>query len=194
MVSDSELVNRLWDVLQTSDLNTTTARSVRRTLESEFDIDLSDRKPFFRDQIDSFLDTCVQRTHNNAVIVEEEDEEAIHEEASETLKLKDNKSVSEEEEESNGQRRKKRRLVLTLADDPIASLIDTAFMGRLGMMGSEKTTMGKVLSEALAYSFVDRLNPTCIQNVALEYIRRKSHVSDTAEGVEEGKSGKDLIP
>ncbi|THF94583.1 hypothetical protein TEA_002931 [Camellia sinensis var. sinensis] len=109
MVSDSELVNRLWDVLQTSDLNTTTARSVRRTLESEFDIDLSDRKPFFRDQIDSFLETCVQRTHNNAVIVEEEDEEAIHEEASETLKLKDNKSVSEEEEESNGQRRKKRR-------------------------------------------------------------------------------------
>ncbi|CAL5422261.1 unnamed protein product [Camellia sinensis] len=110
MVSDSELVNWLWDVLQTSDLNTTTASSVRRTLESEFDIDLSDRKPFFRDQIDSFLETCVQKTHNNAVIVEEEDEEAIHEEASETLKLKDNKSESEEEEESNGQRRKKRRL------------------------------------------------------------------------------------
>ncbi|XP_028123149.1 uncharacterized protein LOC114320233 isoform X3 [Camellia sinensis] len=129
MVSDSELVNRLWDVLQTSDLNTTTARSVRRTLESEFDIDLSDRKPFFRDQIDSFLETCVQRTHNNAVIVEEEDEEAIHEEASETLKLKDNKSVSEEEEESNGQRRKKRR------ND-----------------GLRKDYNG----QALAYSFVDR--------------------------------------
>ncbi|CAL5343310.1 unnamed protein product [Camellia sinensis] len=32
-------------------------------------------------------------------------------------------------------------------------------------------------------------NPTCMQNVALEYIRRKSHVSDTAEGVQEGKSG-----
>ncbi|THG01426.1 hypothetical protein TEA_023614 [Camellia sinensis var. sinensis] len=81
-----------------------------------------------------------------------------------------------------------------------------------GMMGSGKTTVSKVFSEALAYSFVDsnkassfitqfRLvipfipnmgctkNPTCIQNVALEYIRRKSHVSDTIEGVEEGKSG-----
>ncbi|CAL5350860.1 unnamed protein product [Camellia sinensis] len=173
MVSDSELVNRLWDVLQTSDLNTTTVSSVRRTLESEFDIDLSDRKPFFRDQIDSFLETCVQRTHNNAVIVEEEDEEAIHEEASETLKLKDNKSESEEEEESNGQRRKKRSMeirriyiwilkleilqiafpaVLTLAADPIASLIDTTFIGHLGNDGLRKDYNG----QALAYSFVDR--------------------------------------
>ncbi|XP_028102047.1 upstream activation factor subunit spp27-like isoform X4 [Camellia sinensis] len=110
MVSDSELVNRLWDVLQTSDLNTTTAGSVRRTLESEFGVDLSDRKAFIRDQIDSFLETRVQRTHNNAVAVEEEEEEeeAIHEEASETLKLEDNKSESEEEVESDGQRSKKR--------------------------------------------------------------------------------------
>ncbi|KAL7236664.1 hypothetical protein ACSBR1_019879 [Camellia fascicularis] len=113
MVSDSELVNRLWDVLQTSDLNTTTAGSVRRTLESEFGVDLSDRKAFIRDQIDSFLETRVQRTHNNAVAVEEEEEEeeeeeAIHEEASETLKLEDNKSESEEEVESDGHRSKKR--------------------------------------------------------------------------------------
>ncbi|KAF5946724.1 hypothetical protein HYC85_016952 [Camellia sinensis] len=89
MDSDSKLVNRLWDVLQTSDLNTTTARSVRRTLESEFGVDL---------------------THNNAVTVEEkEDEEAIHDEGSETLKLEGNKSESEEEEESDGHRSKKRR-------------------------------------------------------------------------------------
>ncbi|CAL5366706.1 unnamed protein product [Camellia sinensis] len=75
MVSNSELVNWFWDALQTFDLNTTTADSIRRTLESDFGVDLSDRKAFIRDQINSFLETRVQRTHNNAVTVKEKKDE-----------------------------------------------------------------------------------------------------------------------
>ncbi|KAI7996422.1 hypothetical protein LOK49_LG10G01535 [Camellia lanceoleosa] len=138
----------------TFDLNTTTTGSVQCTLGSEFGVNLSDHKAFIRDQIDSFLETCVQRTHNNAVTVEEEeDEEAIHEEASETLKLEDNKSKSEEEEESDGQRSKKRREI-TLGTCCKFLNCKRTFLS--GMMGSRKTAVGKVLSEALAYSFVDR--------------------------------------
>lgn len=55
MVSDSELVNRLREILSTSDLNTTTAGAVRRQLEQDFGIDLSDRKKFISQQIDQIL-------------------------------------------------------------------------------------------------------------------------------------------
>ncbi|KAI7998418.1 hypothetical protein LOK49_LG10G01549 [Camellia lanceoleosa] len=161
--------------METFGLNTTTAGSVRCTLGSEFGVNLSDRKAFIRDQIDSFLETCVQRTHNNAVTVEEEDDEkAIHEEASETLKLEDNKSKSEEEEESDGHRSKKRRSAINRSrvlnifailggsvvefrkSEEVASYLNGCCTFLVGMMGSRKTTVGKVLSEALAYSFVDR--------------------------------------
>ncbi|XP_044507423.1 upstream activation factor subunit spp27-like isoform X3 [Mangifera indica] len=57
MVSDSDLVNRLREILGSSDLDTATAASVRRQLEEEFKVDLSDRKNFIRDQIDSYLQT-----------------------------------------------------------------------------------------------------------------------------------------
>ncbi|KAM7264616.1 hypothetical protein ACFE04_002299 [Oxalis oulophora] len=52
MVSDSELIERLQSILRVSDLNTTTTGSVRRMLEQHFNIDLTDKKQFIRDQIE----------------------------------------------------------------------------------------------------------------------------------------------
>ncbi|PPD81979.1 hypothetical protein GOBAR_DD21107 [Gossypium barbadense] len=46
MVSDSDLVARLREILRDSDLDTATAGSVRKQLEKDFGIDLSDRKSF----------------------------------------------------------------------------------------------------------------------------------------------------
>ncbi|CAL5411426.1 unnamed protein product [Camellia sinensis] len=63
--------------------------------------------------------------------------------------------------------------------EKVASYLNGCCIFLVGMMGSGKTTVSK--------------NPTCIQNVALEYIRRKSHVSDTIEGVEEGKFEKEVV-
>lgn len=57
MVSGSDLVKRLREILGRSDLDTATAASVRRQLQEEFKVDLPDRKSFMRDQIDICLHT-----------------------------------------------------------------------------------------------------------------------------------------
>ncbi|KAL3525724.1 hypothetical protein ACH5RR_014096 [Cinchona calisaya] len=60
MVTETELVGRLREFLRTSDLNTTTTAIVRRKLEEDFGIDLSDRKAFIGEQVDIYLQTQVQ--------------------------------------------------------------------------------------------------------------------------------------
>ncbi|KAM6564409.1 hypothetical protein CsatB_024407 [Cannabis sativa] len=55
MVSESELIDRLQDFLRNSDLNTTTTAIVRRKLQEDFGVDLSDKKAFIREQVDLFL-------------------------------------------------------------------------------------------------------------------------------------------
>ncbi|XP_051140191.1 upstream activation factor subunit spp27-like [Andrographis paniculata] len=55
MASDSQLIERLREFLSTSDLNKTTTAIVRRQLEEDFGIDLSDRKAFIREQVDVYL-------------------------------------------------------------------------------------------------------------------------------------------
>ncbi|XP_071915740.1 uncharacterized protein [Coffea arabica] len=60
MVTETELVDRLREFLSTSDLNTTTTAIVRRKLEEDFGIDLSDRKAFIREQVDIYLQTQFQ--------------------------------------------------------------------------------------------------------------------------------------
>ncbi|KAM1002759.1 hypothetical protein FF1_003140 [Malus domestica] len=108
MVSDSGLLTRLREILGTSDLDTATAGSVRRQLEADFGVDLSDRKKFIRDQIDIYLETQT----------EPQDEEAEQEvgEASENAKQNDHvKEEDEEEEEEEGEekgsKRKRRKTV-----------------------------------------------------------------------------------
>ncbi|KAK2967535.1 hypothetical protein RJ640_030406 [Escallonia rubra] len=61
MASDSELVGRLREFLSTSDLNTTTTAIVRRKLEEEFQIDLSDKKAFIREQVDLYLESQLDK-------------------------------------------------------------------------------------------------------------------------------------
>ncbi|XP_019462319.1 PREDICTED: ycf3-interacting protein 1, chloroplastic [Lupinus angustifolius] len=79
MVSESELIGRLREFLRSSDLNTTTTTTVRRQLESDFGIDLSDRKAFIREQVDLFLQTEHQQQQEEE---EEEGEEAFKSEQS----------------------------------------------------------------------------------------------------------------
>jgi upstream activation factor subunit UAF30 len=57
MVSDSDLVTQLREILRSSDLETTTPASVRRQLEVYFGVELTDKKAFVREQIDAFLES-----------------------------------------------------------------------------------------------------------------------------------------
>ncbi|KAJ0076816.1 hypothetical protein Patl1_36211 [Pistacia atlantica] len=75
MVSDSDLVNRLGEILGSSDLDKATAASVRRQLEEEFKVDLSDRKTFIRDQIDIYLQTLEKDNKEDSVEGENDDVE-----------------------------------------------------------------------------------------------------------------------
>ena len=85
MVSDSELITRLREILQSSDLETTTAGSVRRQLEKDFGVDLTEKKGFISAQIDVYFETLQneEEAENEVVeegagndVVEEEDEKA----------------------------------------------------------------------------------------------------------------------
>ncbi|CAH8358438.1 unnamed protein product [Eruca vesicaria subsp. sativa] len=70
MVSDEDLVTRLREILSSSDLETTTPATVRRQLEADFGVELTDKKAFIRDQIDAFLES------NGGGGVEEENTES----------------------------------------------------------------------------------------------------------------------
>ncbi|XP_050232474.1 uncharacterized protein LOC126681121 isoform X2 [Mercurialis annua] len=107
MVSDSELVTRLREILQNTDLNTATSGSVRRKLQEDFGVDLSDKKAFIREQIDSYLETL--DNDNTSKNTNEEEGENIAE-AGEMQNGNGNDAVkaNEEEEESEGQERSKK--------------------------------------------------------------------------------------
>ncbi|XP_055805981.1 upstream activation factor subunit spp27-like isoform X1 [Solanum dulcamara] len=98
MVSDSELVGRLREFLSTSDLNTTSNAAVRRKLEEDFGIDLSDRKVFIRDQIDLYLESEFQNEKNEEEMKEENDEGPSAEVKSEVSEEEEDPEEEEEEE------------------------------------------------------------------------------------------------
>ncbi|XP_024454194.1 protein TRI1 isoform X3 [Populus trichocarpa] len=95
MVSDSDLVTRLREILRRSDLDTATAGSIRRQLEEDLGVDLSEKKKFIREQIDTFLETFNggegksenvsenENTENDAVGDEENENDAVKEEEEE---------------------------------------------------------------------------------------------------------------
>ncbi|KAI3462775.1 hypothetical protein Pfo_019438 [Paulownia fortunei] len=95
MVSDSELIARLREFLSTSDLDTTTTAIVRRRLEEDFGLDLSDRKAFIREQVDIYMQSQFENAAENAdevndegvgeVVEEEGEEEEDEEEGEEEL-------------------------------------------------------------------------------------------------------------
>ncbi|KAJ0264439.1 SWIB complex BAF60b domain-containing protein [Hirschfeldia incana] len=81
MVSDSDLVTRLREILSSSDLETTTPATVRRQLEADFGVELTDKKAFIRDQIDAFLESNggVEGEENNPDSPKAEEEDADEE-------------------------------------------------------------------------------------------------------------------
>ncbi|TYH44762.1 hypothetical protein ES332_D11G217900v1 [Gossypium tomentosum] len=103
MVLDSELIARLWEFLGESDLNTTTTAIVRRRLEEDFGIDLTDRKKFIREQVDLYL----QNQFENA----EEQQQQQQNEDDQTAKIKseetDGSDSDDEEEEHERAKNKK---------------------------------------------------------------------------------------
>ncbi|XP_021273830.1 upstream activation factor subunit spp27-like isoform X2 [Herrania umbratica] len=107
MVSDSELIARLREFLKESDLNTTTTAIVRRRLEEDFGIDLSEKKKFIREQVDLYL----QSQFENAEEEEEEQQDENNEEDDQTAKIKseetDGSDSNEEGEESERARNKR---------------------------------------------------------------------------------------
>lgn len=97
MVSDSELVGRLREFLSTSDLNTTTTATVRRKLEEDFGIDLSEKKAFIRAQIDLYLESQQQKDEE----IEEEDEEIVNSKGDNEVEEEDEEEEEEEEEDAS---------------------------------------------------------------------------------------------
>jgi chromatin remodeling complex protein RSC6 len=99
MVSESELIGRLREFLRNSDLDTTTTSTVRRQLESDFGIDLSDRKAFIREQVDLFLQTIHQQQNDVA-----DEENADEPEQSQQEEDDDNEEEEQEVEEEKPKR------------------------------------------------------------------------------------------
>ncbi|XP_049932876.1 upstream activation factor subunit spp27-like isoform X2 [Nymphaea colorata] len=71
MVSDSQLIERLREFLGTADLSTTTTAIVRKRLEEEFQVDLTNKKAFIREQVDLYLQSQQENDKDDV----EEDEE-----------------------------------------------------------------------------------------------------------------------
>ncbi|TKY70541.1 Upstream activation factor subunit spp27 [Spatholobus suberectus] len=120
MVSESELIGRLREFLRSSDLNTTTNATVRRQLEADFGIDLSDRKAFIREQVDLFLQSEhnqpqeeeEEQHQNDDVEEDEEEEDAANPEQSQPSDSKEETDEDEEEDKpkhsKNGKKNKGR--------------------------------------------------------------------------------------
>lgn len=107
MVLESELIARIREFLNESDLNTTTTAIVRRRLEEDFGIDLSEKKKFIREQVDIYLQSQVE----NAEEQEQEAEDENNEDGDQAEKIKseetDGSDSNEEEAESQKARNKR---------------------------------------------------------------------------------------
>ncbi|XAR73953.1 hypothetical protein NMG60_11008094 [Bertholletia excelsa] len=104
MVSDAELIGRLREFLCTSDLNTTTTAIVRRKLEEDFGVDLSDKKAFIREQIDYYLQIHLANAEENKQGDDDEGEGNEEEEDGDgegAAKVKSEEEEEEEEEEES---------------------------------------------------------------------------------------------
>ncbi|GMI65999.1 hypothetical protein like AT1G49520 [Hibiscus trionum] len=102
MVLDSELIARLWQFLNESDLNTTTTSIVRRRLEQDFRIDLTDRKKFIREQVDLYL----QSQFENA---EEQQQEQDGDDHTDKIKSEDTDGSDSDDEEEETEKAKNKR-------------------------------------------------------------------------------------
>ncbi|KAJ8645597.1 hypothetical protein MRB53_007345 [Persea americana] len=117
MVSESDLVERLREFLRSSDLNTTTTAIVRRRLEEDFGVDLSDRKAFIREQVDLFLQSQLENDKG------EEDEEIgsdvgeAGDGGGEREESEEEEEESEEEEKANNGKDRRKKVSNKLSKD-----------------------------------------------------------------------------
>ncbi|KAL0914623.1 hypothetical protein M5K25_014986 [Dendrobium thyrsiflorum] len=105
MASEAELVQRLRDFLRTSDLSTTTAAIVRRKLEEDFGVDLTEKKTFIREQIDIFLGELNENEEEDGEAEEvklEEEEGGSGGEEDEDEEVEEDEEGEEKEGSSNG--------------------------------------------------------------------------------------------
>ncbi|XP_066386097.1 upstream activation factor subunit spp27-like [Miscanthus floridulus] len=98
MVSDSELVERLQEVLRSSDLNTTTTAALRRRLEEDFGADLSHKKAFIREQVDLFLAEVAAKAEPEEPKEEEPEEAPVPKEEEPQAEAEEGEGVEEEGE------------------------------------------------------------------------------------------------
>ncbi|XP_062214430.1 upstream activation factor subunit spp27-like isoform X2 [Phragmites australis] len=107
MVSDAELVERLREVLRSSDLNTTTTAALRRRLEEDFGADLSHKKAFIREQVDLFLAEVAAKAEpedpEEEAVVPKEEEPEQEEETEEGEGVEEEEEGEGEEEEGEGE-------------------------------------------------------------------------------------------
>ncbi|KAJ4830096.1 hypothetical protein Tsubulata_017779 [Turnera subulata] len=122
MVSDSDLVSRLHEILRSSDLDTATPGSIRRQLQSELGVDLSDRKAFISEQIDIFFRNLstggegeVKAENVESNEGEEEDGEnendAVEEEEEEEMEEEEDDDDDEESEGKGGKTKRSKKEV-----------------------------------------------------------------------------------
>lgn len=104
MVSDSQLVGRLREILRVSDLETTTAGGLRRRLEEEFSVDLSGRRVFVREQIDLFLQEEAPKNsgaEQEQEVDEDAQNDAVEEEQGERGNVGDDENENENAQEED---------------------------------------------------------------------------------------------
>ncbi|XP_028779390.1 upstream activation factor subunit spp27 isoform X2 [Neltuma alba] len=109
MVSESELIGRLREFLRCSDLNTTTTATVRRQLEKDFGIDLSDRKAFIREQVDLFLQSEREQPEEPEEPEDEEDQKDGPQPEHESEESEDSNDEMQDDEEGDEHKVKRSR-------------------------------------------------------------------------------------
>ena len=105
MVSDLDLIARLREFLRSSDLNTTSTATVRRKLEEDFEVDLTDKKAFIREQVDLFLQSEQERLAEEAEPQDGEDDQTAEIQSQQTNEDVDDDEKVEETSNGKGKRR-----------------------------------------------------------------------------------------
>ncbi|KAK7826166.1 upstream activation factor subunit spp27 [Quercus suber] len=108
MVSDSDLIARLHEFLRNSDLTTTSTATVRRKLEEDFGVDLTDKKVFIREQVDLFLQSEQERLAEIEQDGEEDDRTGEVQTQQSDVDDDDDDDQEEVVEETRNGKRKKR--------------------------------------------------------------------------------------
>ncbi len=114
--SDSSLIARLTELINSADLTSVTPKSLRQSLEAEFKVDLEPKKAFLKSETARIFTEVIEareaeekKSKKSTIVKEEENQEENEESES------DNESIEEAEEISQEER--DRRLALELQEE-----------------------------------------------------------------------------